>query len=612
MISAQARSDSPSLRPASDRQDRLPAFSALTNDDDRERKAELQRPGTFSVVVTPGSFADLPEYAAVTYTTLSRRTSGRSVKSTITSPDAGSMDPNIVILEKFQEALTSPLAGPYAVILPVDKRTSLPDTLQNMTLAPAQFFPLTQSVSEPASPQTRMTAAEVRLVLHFRHYIVQRLVPPVYDGLITNSSSPGSTRDIFEIESARFKPLHHAICAISALHLSCHDQATLEEAIEHYAKALSAEKSASNADELLSDGVFFRHYLLFVYDICMNSKTDGAGEGMWAQHLDSLRHLAQQRFHRNGMETHPYLIWSICVLDVNASLMGHDNCGFIRAMMDANMLPPVGQGLPTSGFGSPDPCSSSEAHLLPAIFALNRGVIFHAAKLAKLAQDIRNEVSTGTMPASPGRYARWSAAVSQTQGQLFAFWTEGCPVFLENNPLSAARQLTPRTRAIFEHVSLVSVIFRHRVLIWDTTPQATMLFQAIILYSRTSIFPGQRLIPVANQINITNDSNNRATHILNTASSLLAAGELERRDAVFPIFMAGVASALGDSKLQAIDQLKAFERHGIGQNTMVVRKLLVGVCQEQSRRVSVGGRAEEVDWLTYGKELGLSVVNCGL
>lgn len=41
----------------------LPAFATLTNDEDRERKAESTLPGTYSVVVTPKSFADLPEYA---------------------------------------------------------------------------------------------------------------------------------------------------------------------------------------------------------------------------------------------------------------------------------------------------------------------------------------------------------------------------------------------------------------------------------------------------------------------------------------------------------------------------------------------------------------------
>ena len=126
------------------------------------------------------------------------------------------------------------------------------------------------------------------------------------------------------------------------------------------------------------------------------------------------------------------------------------------------------------------------------------------------------------------------------------------------------------------------------------------------------MFPGQRLIPVANQANVNADSATRVSHILAVASSILAAGQLERRETVFPIFIAGFAAMTGDAKIQAIDQLKAFEGYGIGQNTSVVRKLLVGVCEEQRRRLNMGGRMEEVDWLVYSKERGLSVVNCGL
>ena len=42
--------------------DILPPFSSLTNDEDRERKAELKPVGTYIVVVNPASFVNLEEY----------------------------------------------------------------------------------------------------------------------------------------------------------------------------------------------------------------------------------------------------------------------------------------------------------------------------------------------------------------------------------------------------------------------------------------------------------------------------------------------------------------------------------------------------------------------
>jgi len=142
--------------------------------------------------------------------------------------------------------------------------------------------------------------------------------------------------------------------------------------------------------------------------------------------------------------------------------------------------------------------------------------------------------------------------------------------------------------------------------------QAFLLYQAAIIYSRTSMFPGQGLIPIANQAAFAADTGSRVSHILTLTMSIFANGELDRREVVFPVFMAGVATNNLNAKAKAIELLKSYEGHGIGQNTSVVRRLLAAVCDEQNRRVSAGRRMEEVDWLRFGRERGLSVVNCGL
>jgi len=126
------------------------------------------------------------------------------------------------------------------------------------------------------------------------------------------------------------------------------------------------------------------------------------------------------------------------------------------------------------------------------------------------------------------------------------------------------------------------------------------------------MFPRQRLIPLANQQNIALDTSTRISHILSLGGNILASGDLERRETVFAIFMAGFASSNPDEKIQAIGLLKGLEGHGIGQNTSVVRQLLVACCEEQSRRMARGGRMEEVEWLGLSRERGMSVVNCGL
>ena len=126
------------------------------------------------------------------------------------------------------------------------------------------------------------------------------------------------------------------------------------------------------------------------------------------------------------------------------------------------------------------------------------------------------------------------------------------------------------------------------------------------------MFPGQALIPTANQAAFLTDTGTRVSNILTLAMSIFANGELDRREVVFPIFMAGVATKNPNAKAKAMDLLKSYDGHGIGQNTSVVRKLLGAVCEEQRRRVAAGRRMEEVEWLRFGRERGMSVVNCGL
>jgi len=133
------------------------------------------------------------------------------------------------------------------------------------------------------------------------------------------------------------------------------------------------------------------------------------------------------------------------------------------------------------------------------------------------------------------------------------------------------------------------------------------------------MFPSQRLHPVLpnnrqhEAAAIQADIETRSISILHLASAHLEANLLERRHDMFPLFMAGVATASPDAKIQAIDLAKAFEvGGGIGQNTCRTRQLLVAVCEEQRRAVVAGGRMEQVDWMALARERRLNVVNCGL
>ncbi|KAK0354024.1 hypothetical protein LTR91_025024 [Friedmanniomyces endolithicus] len=573
--------------------DNLPAFTTLTSDEERERKAETQRPGTFAVVATPDSFSSLPEYASAMLAG-GRRPSVQSTQGSVSSPTSSSgwqstrPDPNTVVLERFEDG--APLTTTsYSVSVPPQRSdVHIPDAMRYLSI---RTSPQVASLPNTTATYTRIPSSDDHLTAHFRQNIVRRLIQPQVPGQSQHRLVPGSTRDVFELEAARFRPLHHAVCALSALNLSYSGRVSLEEALQHYQDALSVASSPSTADGMLSDGAFLTHFLLFVNDICVPMDADHGGDVMWAQHLNHLRYIAVQRHNRLGREPYGYILWSICELDMYACLLGSGSCDFARTIIENDMLPSLEAQIPATATTSP--CLQSEVRIFPMIQRLNEGVVLNAIKVAQHAQQYR---TTSHHP-SPGATARLQASVSRLQSDLLTHWSQAYPAaYLGPESPQAGFNLPPRVRYVFEH--------------------AYLLHQATLIYSRTSMFAAQRSIPVANQGDVHADTERRCIGILTLASSYMEAEPfMELRHAVFPVLMAGIATTQPDAKIQAMNIIKAMEspaRGGIGQNTVRTRQLLAAVCEEQRRVVGAGGKIEQVDWLALARERGLSVVNCGL
>lgn len=411
--------------------DDMPAFAILSNDDERERKAETQRPGTFGVVVTPESFADLPEYAGPTSPD-SRRTSTHSQasslfghnSSTIGKPPLRSQtDPNVIVLDRFEDASPTS-AGPWPT--PTDsRRPSLPDRIQYLSIATSS---LPSNSMMPPSPVLNLAATDDPLISHFRQYLLPRLIQPQLADL-PGDLLTSMTKDLFEVEARHFPPLYHAISALSALNMSHNGTGSVDTAHSHYGQALSPLSAATSAEELLSNGTFLSHFMLFIYDLCIPERHDDATTNIWAIHLSHLQRIAKLRHEVLGPERHGYLIWAICELDVAACLLGSGDCSFVRAVVQNAMMPALEQQLPTSATPTLGAYAANEVSIFPPILALRQAVLMQLANLAQAAQRFRQQArSQGAV--SPGTFAGWQAAVSQLQTQLATVWAQSYPRFL--------------------------------------------------------------------------------------------------------------------------------------------------------------------------------------
>jgi hypothetical protein len=128
----------------------LPPFTELSNEDERERKALTQPPGTYNVILIPDSFGRLPEYGGL----IRRYRSGNG-----SIPYGFSEDPNLVVLSEFEDT-------PYFMALPERKCSVTSYTAQAC-----------YTTSIPRELTNHRTADIDEVMAHYKEFISKRMMP---------------------------------------------------------------------------------------------------------------------------------------------------------------------------------------------------------------------------------------------------------------------------------------------------------------------------------------------------------------------------------------------------------------------------------------------------
>ncbi|KAL8701196.1 MAG: hypothetical protein Q9224_000606 [Gallowayella concinna] len=202
------------------RHDFLPPFSRLTNDEDREKKAEFRPPGSYNVIVTPSSLAQLEEYKAnqdedkTPISAVSERPQTVSTNPLCQNIETNVIvltDPDTVMLRVFEDN-TKKLISPTSP----SSRFGVSSTSSLTSPSPNHYFQRTDmfSISSQHSPPpstfeiTPQDPCDWPLICHYRNLLSRHLFH-VHRGSITPPLAPGAffTQELFERTVATFPPV---------------------------------------------------------------------------------------------------------------------------------------------------------------------------------------------------------------------------------------------------------------------------------------------------------------------------------------------------------------------------------------------------------------------
>ncbi|KAL9126937.1 MAG: hypothetical protein Q9217_004095 [Psora testacea] len=605
-------------RLALNQEDLLPPFASLTNDDNRERKAEFKPAGTYNIVVNPKSFVDFEEYRETLqdnnlalppqgyggpYPTPIRQVVRAMSEEDLdrNQYDAENVnDPDVVVLKVFED----------------DNQKSV--SLGDSHLPRKGRYPLTPTLSSTSGPGTDIfrsskdNTALMRYahhdgrdhqIIHYYKTFVHRHLAQVHRDSLGTTLETGalSAPDIFERQAGHFLPLYHALMAFSALSMSHKHGIPTLAALQHYQQALpSLKASLQTKEDLASDGVFLTHFILLLYEIAAG---EPRGLSLWSQHISQLQRIVLLRRDMHGPEPYNFIVWWVACIDIHVVLSGMGDGEYVKTMLCRRLLPTgIGsdshytpmRGLPTE----------TDNGALPSSLSFHRRICVLAAELGLLSKELRNEAKRlMPHPPSPETIQNWQTRIMVLQDTFRRTWNVQMPASVASG---YCNQLLPvGARGIFEH--------------------SFALYRALIIYSHTSMYPTQRLHNPSHTIHEVSRS---AGEILCLGREIVASGHVERKFIVFPLVMAAFVNKSPTEREEIVQLIRKMEEDSVGRNVVAARHLLETVYErqdrrreelnEQRRRKGMGKSqrwevvVEDVDWVGMIGELGLQVVNARL
>ena len=261
-------------------------------------------------------------------------------------------------------------------------------------------------------------------------------------------------------------------------------------------------------------------------------------------------------------------------------------------MLKNDLIPPPSFHLYPLGMDGSSIVYAAETESLPAILQLNYEVTILAVQLGLLAKELHRDATSLAFDSQDIGSHQRHVDTKIRQRRVYELQEAFRHLWSSPNIMIIAQQadaLPPRSRQSFDH--------------------ACALYRASLIYSHTSMWPSQRLdtgpdfdMEIAQCV----------SEVLRIGERLVRNQQFHLRFIVFPLFMAGAASADGNEKMLALELISSMEKESIGSNTTATRHALQIVYDQQTRRFMHTGQSLDVNWNKIMIEQGLQVVSFGL
>jgi hypothetical protein len=275
------------------------------------------------------------------------------------------------------------------------------------------------------------------------------------------------------------------------------------------------------------------------------------------------------------------------MIDLDALFTGAGSGEYVGAMLKNDLIPPPSFHLFPLGIDGSSIVYQNELETLPIILQLDFEVTVLAVRLALLSQEFRQDTTFGSQTSKQrDRDTRMrQSRIYELQESLRQLWAApGVHTVGQNSD-----HLPFRSKRLFEH--------------------ACTLYRACIIYSHTSMWSTQRSDTSPDYDTEIAVASNQ---ILQMTHRILADGRLDCRFLVFPCFMAGYASTVGELKREALELIGRMDGVSIGKNTAATKRALAKVYEKQNERFMSTGQSLDVDWQDVIGDQNMLIVNFGL